>query len=86
MWWINRWKQEGVGDAKHQRHVREREAVQSASQRKKNKILLQDTTKIHNMLMDIAKTRIYPKTPKIRVSLPRHTAPIILIISQICGE
>ena len=49
-------------------------------------ILLQDTAKMHNMLMDTAKTRICPKTPQIRGSLPRHTAPIILIISQIRGE
>jgi len=52
----------------------------------KREILLQDTPKMHNMLMDTVKTRIYPKTPQIRGSLPRHTAPIILIISQICGE
>jgi hypothetical protein len=31
--WVNRWRQEGVGDAKHQRHVSE--AVQRASQREK---------------------------------------------------
>jgi len=35
-------------------------------------ILLQDTAKMHNMLMDTAKTRICPKTPQIRGSLPRH--------------
>ena len=44
-------------------------------------ILLQDTAKIHNMLMGTARTRICPKTPQIRCSLPRHTARIILIIS-----
>ena len=41
---------------------------------------------MHNMLMDTAKTRICSKTPQIRSSLPRHTAPIILIISQICDS
>ena len=44
-------------------------------------ILLQDTAKMHNMLMDTARTRICPKTPQIRGFLTRHTAPIILIIS-----
>lgn len=62
--WVNRWRQEGVGDAKHQRHVSE--AVQRASQREKR-------------AGEVTSPRRWGARPRHLCSLPHgvHTSPFV---------